>query len=58
MAAPPVSTGELAAVTDYFADKVNAALGEYISSGAWKKSLDAWVAPSGYKIPDPPTPGK
>ncbi len=25
MAAPPVSTGELAAVTDYFADKVNAA---------------------------------
>lgn len=25
MTAPPVSTGELAAVTDYFADKVNAA---------------------------------
>jgi glutamate transport system substrate-binding protein len=36
-------------------DKVNAALKEYIGSGAWKKSLDAWVAPSGYKIPSPPS---
>jgi len=35
-------------------DKVNAALREYIDSGAWKKSLDTWVAPSGYKIPGPP----
>jgi len=36
-------------------DKVNAALKEYIDSGAWKKSLDTWVAPSGYKIPSPPS---
>lgn len=35
-------------------DKVNAALKEYISSGEWKRSLDTWVAPSGYKIPGPP----
>jgi glutamate transport system substrate-binding protein len=37
--------------------KVNAALKQYISSGAWKKSLDKNVGPSGYSIPDPPTPG-
>lgn len=36
-------------------DKVNAALKEYIDSGAWRKSLDTWVAPSGYKIPGPPS---
>ena len=36
-------------------DQVRAALTEYISSGAWKKSLDANVAPSGYAIPAPPT---
>lgn len=35
--------------------KVNAALKSYIDSGAWKESLDRWVAPSGYKIPRPPT---
>ena len=38
-------------------DKVNAALKEYIDSGAWKKSLDTWVAPSGYKLPSPPNIG-
>lgn len=37
--------------------KVNAALKDYISSGAWKKALDETVAPSGYKIPSPPTVG-
>ncbi|OZB85774.1 MAG: glutamate-binding protein [Microbacterium sp. 14-71-5] len=36
-------------------EKVRAALKEYISSGAWKKSLDANIAPSGYGIPAPPT---
>ncbi|WP_308467303.1 glutamate ABC transporter substrate-binding protein [Rathayibacter soli] len=36
-------------------DQVRAALKEYISSGAWKKSLDANVAPSGYPIPSPPS---
>ncbi|KAA0022876.1 glutamate ABC transporter substrate-binding protein [Antrihabitans cavernicola] len=36
-------------------DKVNAALADYVSSGAWKKSLDTWFVPSGYKIPDPPS---
>ena len=38
-------------------DKVNAALKEYVDSGAWRKSLDTWVAPSGYRIPDPPSIG-
>jgi glutamate transport system substrate-binding protein len=37
-------------------DKVNAALKQYIDDGSWKKSLDANVRPSGYSIPDPPTP--
>ena len=36
-------------------DKINAALAEYVSSGAWKRSLDTWVAPSGYKVPSPPS---
>jgi glutamate transport system substrate-binding protein len=35
-------------------DKVNAALKDYISSGAWKKALDKTVGASGYKIPSPP----
>ncbi|CCH72061.1 Glutamate ABC transporter glutamate-binding protein [Nostocoides australiense Ben110] len=37
--------------------KVNGALKEYISSGAWKQALEETVAPSGYKIPNPPTVG-
>lgn len=36
-------------------DKVNAALAEYVSSGEWKKSLETWFAPSGYRIPSPPS---
>jgi glutamate transport system substrate-binding protein len=39
------------------ADKVRAALKEFISSGTWQRSLDAHVAPSGYDIPSPPTVG-
>ena len=35
--------------------KVNAALKDYISSGAWKAALQKTVAPSGYGIPNPPT---
>lgn len=38
-------------------DKVNAALKEYISSGAWKTALNKTVGGSGYKIPSPPTVG-
>ena len=38
-------------------DKVNAALKQYIDAGAWKQALDKTVGPSGYDIPDPPTPG-
>jgi glutamate transport system substrate-binding protein len=38
-------------------DKVNKALKDYIDSGAWKQNLDATVGPSGYSLPDPPTPG-
>lgn len=37
--------------------KVNAALKEYISSGAWKSALDKTVGGSGYRIPRPPTVG-
>ena len=35
----------------------NAALKEYISSGAWKSALEKTVGPSGYDIPSPPTVG-
>jgi glutamate transport system substrate-binding protein len=38
-------------------DKVNAALEDYISSGAWKTALEKTVGPSGYDIPSPPTVG-
>lgn len=38
-------------------DKVNAALKDYISSGAWKAALEKTVGPSGYDIPSPPTVG-
>jgi glutamate transport system substrate-binding protein len=38
-------------------DQVNTALKQYIDSGAWKQALDKTVGPSGYDIPDPPTPG-
>jgi glutamate transport system substrate-binding protein len=37
--------------------RVNAALRSYIASGAWKRSLDRNIAPSGYSLPPPPTPG-
>ena len=38
-------------------DQVNAALKQYMDDGSWKKALDITVAPSGYSIPDAPTPG-
>lgn len=38
-------------------NKVNAALKQFIDSGEWQKSLERNVAPSGYAIPSPPTPG-
>jgi len=38
-------------------NQVNDALKQYIADGSWKAALDATVAPSGYSIPDPPTPG-
>jgi glutamate transport system substrate-binding protein len=38
-------------------EKVNTALKAYIADGSWKASLDQTVRPSGYEIPDPPTPG-
>lgn len=37
--------------------QVNQALAQYIADGSWRASLDATVGPSGYAIPDPPTPG-
>lgn len=38
-------------------DQVNAALTQYVSDGGWRRNLEATVAPSGYSIPAPPTPG-
>lgn len=37
--------------------KVNTALQQYIADGSWKQSLRNNVGPSGYAIPDPPSPG-
>lgn len=37
--------------------KVNAALQQYIADGSWSRALQSTVGPSGYRIPDPPTPG-
>jgi glutamate transport system substrate-binding protein len=37
--------------------KVNAALKQYIADGSWERSLKAEVGPSGYAIPNPPSPG-
>jgi glutamate transport system substrate-binding protein len=38
-------------------EKVNAALKQYIADGSWERSLRAEVGPSGYAIPNPPSPG-
>lgn len=38
-------------------DQVNAALQQYVSDGSWQRALTATVAPSGYSLPAPPTPG-
>ena len=38
-------------------DQVNAALKQYVADGSWQRNLDNTVAPSGYRIPSPPTPG-
>ncbi|MCU1628412.1 MAG: glutamate transporter glutamate-binding protein [Pseudonocardia sp.] len=38
-------------------DQVNAALKQYVADGSWRRALGITVAPSGYQIPDPPTPG-
>ena len=37
--------------------QVNAALKQYIADGSWERSLEAEVGPSGYAIPNPPSPG-
>ena len=39
------------------AQKVTAALQQYVSDGSWQRSLDATVRPSGYAIPAPPSVG-
>ena len=38
-------------------DQINAALKQYVADGAWASNLNNTVAPSGYNIPSPPTPG-
>jgi glutamate transport system substrate-binding protein len=38
-------------------DQINAALQQYVADGAWEANLNSTVAPSGYNIPSPPTPG-
>jgi glutamate transport system substrate-binding protein len=37
--------------------EVDAALRRYIADGSWKQSLERNIAPSGYSLPGPPTPG-
>ena len=44
--------------SDQLVTQVNKALTSYIADGSWKASLERNVGPSGYKIPNPPTPGK
>jgi glutamate transport system substrate-binding protein len=36
---------------------VNAALKQYVADGSWAAALRITVAPSGYNLPAPPTPG-
>ena len=38
-------------------DQVNAALQQYVADGSWAAALRITVAPSGYRLPGPPTPG-
>ena len=38
-------------------DQVNTALKQYIADGSWQRALETTVAPSGYRVPSPPTPG-
>lgn len=38
-------------------DQVNTALKQYIADGSWQRALETTVAPSGYKVPSPPSPG-
>lgn len=37
--------------------QINQALSNFIKDGSWKASLERNVGPSGYTIPNPPTPG-
>ena len=72
-AAQPQYQGKLKLVGDGFSDEnygvgikkgntalvdaVNAALKQYVADGSWAAALRITVAPSGYKLPAPPTPG-
>jgi len=38
-------------------EQVNAALKQYVADGSWEAALKITVAPSGYNLPEPPTPG-
>jgi glutamate transport system substrate-binding protein len=38
-------------------EQVNTALKQYVSDGSWSAALRITVAPSGYALPGPPTPG-
>lgn len=38
-------------------DQVNTALKQYVADGSWAAALQMTVAPSGYSLPGPPTPG-
>ena len=39
-------------------DQVNTALAQYVADGSWQRALQITVAPSGYTLPEPPTPGR
>ena len=47
-----IPKGDTKLVTD-----VNAALRKYIADGSWKRSLERNIAPSGYSLAAPPSPG-
>lgn len=38
-------------------EQVNTALKQFVSDGSWQRALQITVAPSGYSLPDAPTPG-
>ena len=53
----PLSQSDLGAMANASRKQVNAALQQYVEDGSWSAALRITVAPSGYALPAPPTPG-